>query len=325
MPTRRTTLTTWWTLNVRGKSESMRGWRALCGSPASSSAGLWLHSSLSMWSLLSSPVILNLLLRTSCDHLNQPFGFLILLPDPNTHSSPFRKMPKIIWKTQENLIFTFSEVTMASGAYKKAFTGLTGMAVSRNPTHTLGVLYRFSQHFIVSSSHHWVWSSVAGDSKIYFQQELARFGQNASRFPVQVQYTASSFTCSSCAIGNTLKHWSMNVFRSWRTLLQLRWVARLLGVTCYYLSYCPGGRGQDKLRSDRGGDYSGDQILTMVIISTKTSYHCKHCDHIDDHITAIMLIIQAENELSLSRSMLEWKAWEPLCEAAPENQWKWPI
>ena len=32
---------------------------------------------------------------------------------------------------------------MASGAYKKAFTGLTGMAVSRNPTHTLGVLYRY--------------------------------------------------------------------------------------------------------------------------------------------------------------------------------------
>ena len=37
------------------------------------------------------------------------------------------------------------------------------------------------------------------------------------------------------------------------------------------------------------------------------------------------VIIQAENELSLSRSMLEWKAWEPLCEVAPENQWKWPI
>ena len=111
MRTRRTTLTTWWTLNVRGKSESMRGWRALCGSPASSSAGLWLPLSLSMWSSLSSPVILNLLLRTSCDHLNQPFDFLILLPDPNTYSSPFLKMPKIIWKTQENLIFTFSEVT----------------------------------------------------------------------------------------------------------------------------------------------------------------------------------------------------------------------
>ena len=28
-------------------------------------------------------------------------------------------------------------------AYTKAFTGLTGMAVSKNPTHTLGVLYRY--------------------------------------------------------------------------------------------------------------------------------------------------------------------------------------
>ena len=37
------------------------------------------------------------------------------------------------------------------------------------------------------------------------------------------------------------------------------------------------------------------------------------------------VIIQAQNELDLSRGVLEWRAWEPLCEAAPEGQWKWPI
>ncbi|XP_033106520.1 NADH dehydrogenase [ubiquinone] 1 alpha subcomplex subunit 5-like [Anneissia japonica] len=36
------------------------------------------------------------------------------------------------------------------------------------------------------------------------------------------------------------------------------------------------------------------------------------------------VVLQAQAELSLARKMLEWKAWEPLIEDAPEGQWKWP-
>ncbi|KRZ70382.1 putative NADH dehydrogenase [ubiquinone] 1 alpha subcomplex subunit 5 [Trichinella papuae] len=37
------------------------------------------------------------------------------------------------------------------------------------------------------------------------------------------------------------------------------------------------------------------------------------------------IILQAEYELKLVRTMLKYKPWEPLTANASENQWKWPV
>lgn len=37
------------------------------------------------------------------------------------------------------------------------------------------------------------------------------------------------------------------------------------------------------------------------------------------------VIKEAENELFLSRKMIEWKPWEKLVGQAPKDQWKWPV
>lgn len=37
------------------------------------------------------------------------------------------------------------------------------------------------------------------------------------------------------------------------------------------------------------------------------------------------VLIQARNELELAKKMVKWRAWEPLVEQPPKNQWKWPI
>lgn len=37
------------------------------------------------------------------------------------------------------------------------------------------------------------------------------------------------------------------------------------------------------------------------------------------------VIEQAQGELEATRAVIDSKAWEPLIEAPPQNQWRWPI
>ena len=77
---------------------------------------------------------------------------------------------------------------MASGAYKKAFTGLTGMAVSRNPTHTLGVLYRFPSILISKSDFLWL-----ENQRFISSKNLRALAKMPADFPYRFNYTASIF------------------------------------------------------------------------------------------------------------------------------------
>ena len=49
-------------------------------------------------------------------------------------------------------------VAEMAATYSKAFTGLTGMAVAKNPTHTLGVLYRYPSTALFCNLHLIVYS-----------------------------------------------------------------------------------------------------------------------------------------------------------------------
>ena len=74
----------------------------------------------------------------------------------------------VSWK-----ILIFAE--MAS--YSKVVTGLTGMNVAKNPTHTLGVLYRSSLGWLV-----WI------NKCFILQQKFEGSGENASGLPLQKKY-----------------------------------------------------------------------------------------------------------------------------------------
>ena len=109
----------------------------------------------------------------------------------------------------QNLIFTFSDLIMASGAYKKAFTGLTGMAVARNPTHTLGVLYRWlliKQNTVENNllTESIILCSLAARICVHWLRCLQTFHTGSIYHLGHLPVTVNSTTMSKCPPPSTL-------------------------------------------------------------------------------------------------------------------------
>ena len=131
-------------------------------------------------------------------------------------------------------------------SYSKVVTGLTGMVVAKNPTHTLGVLYRFN-----------------------------------------------SLTVTSLFI--------------------------------LFICFSKNLRALAKMPLDYPYRKNTESIINERVAIMKQSNTIEEAEKKIGMGQIEEVIIQAENELVLSRRILEWKCWEPLAEEAPANQWKWPI
>ena len=130
-------------------------------------------------------------------------------------------------------------------SYSKVVTGLTGMTVAKNPTHTLGVLYRFNILDVISSLRNFI-----------FSKNLRAL----AKMPLDYPYRKNT-----------------------------------------------------------------ESIVNERVAIMKQSNTIEEAEKKIGMGQIEEVIIQAENELVLSRKILEWKSWEPLAEEAPANQWKWPI
>jgi NADH dehydrogenase (ubiquinone) 1 alpha subcomplex subunit 5 len=95
---------------------------------------------------------------------------------------------------------------------------------------------------------------------------------------------------------------------------------RVLGVL-----YSKSLRAFAKMPSDYAYRKHTEQIVTERAELTKATKDVLElekkigCGQIEE------VIIQAQNELKLARSVLEWKSWEPLENEPPATQWKWPM